>query len=216
MNKAKLLLLLAFGLTATTASAGVIFSVEVPNQLTSTQSGVNTVDFNDGTIGSYTDSLDSNLQDYTIYNTPSGTGQSASPFGINDSFLSVPNPVANGTAEFGLGADYDYFGLFWGSVDTYNTLSFWNDGAEIASFSGSDISPLIANGDQGSWNSNRYVNFFFTDGDMYDTIRLNSTSYAFETDNHAYGVVAVPEPSIIALFGLGLLGLGLARRKART
>ena len=115
MNKIKLLLLfLSLGMTATTASAAVIFSVESEGQMTSTQAGVNTVNFNDGTIGSYTDSLDVNLQDYTIYDTPSNTGQSASPYGIADKFLSVPNPVSNGTAEFGVGGDYDYFGLFWG------------------------------------------------------------------------------------------------------
>lgn len=214
MNKIKLLLLfLSLGMTATTASAAVIFSVESEGQMTSTQAGVTNIDFNDGTIGSYTESTDVNLRDYTIYGT-SISGQTASPFNITDKFLSVPNPDRSGTAEFGLGADYDYFGLFWGSVDTYNTLSFWNDGAQVASFSGSDISPLLANGNQTSWQSNRYINFFFTEGDIYDTIRMTSTNFAFETDNHAFGVV--PEPSIIALFGLGLLGLGLVRRKVRT
>jgi hypothetical protein len=209
MNKVKLLLL-ALGMTATTASASVIFSVENTGQMTSTQAGVNTVNFNDGTTGSYTDSVV--LNEYTIYNTPSGTGQSASPYGITDSFLSVPNPNRSGAAEFGLGADYNYFGLFWGSVDSYNTLSFYDDGSLVGSFSGDDISPpLTADGGQGNWSSNRYVNFFFTDGVMYDTIRLTSSNYAFETDNHAFGVV--PEPSIIALFGLGLLGLGFARRR---
>jgi hypothetical protein len=213
MIKVKLLLL-ALGMTATTASASVIFSVENAGQMTSTQAGVNTVNFNDGTTGSYTDSVV--LNDYTIYNTPSGTGQSASPYGITDSFLSVPNPNRSGAAEFGLGADYNYFGLFWGSVDSYNTLSFYDDGSLVGSFGGDDISPpLTADGGQGDWDSNRYVNFFFTDGDMYDTIRLTSTNYAFETDNHAFAVI--PEPSIIALFGLGLLGLGFAsRRKAQS
>ena len=210
MNKVKLSLLLVLGMTATTASAGVIFSVEGAGQMTSTQSGVNTVNFNDGTTGSYIDSAV--FFDYTIYETPSGTGQSASPYGVTDSFLSVPNPKSNGTAEFGLGADYNYFGLFWGSVDSYNTLSFYDDGLEVASFGGDDISPpLTADGGQGDWDSNRYVNFFFTGGDTYDTIRLTSTNYAFETDNHAFGVV--PEPSIIALFAAGFFGLGFARRR---
>jgi hypothetical protein len=34
--------------------------------------------------------------------------------------------------------------------------------------------------------------------------------------NSSFSASTVPEPSVIALFGLGLLGLGLARRKIRS
>ena len=178
--------------------------------MTSTQSGVTTVDFNDGTIGAY---IATALAEYTIFSTQSGTNQSAPPAGVNSNYLSVPNPIQSGTAEFGLGGNYDYFGLFWGSVDSYNTLSFWSAGTQVVSFTGSQITPLLANGNQTSDLSNRYVNFFFNGGVTFDTVRLKSTNYAFETDNHSFGVV--PEPSIIALFGLGLLGLGFASRKKK-
>jgi hypothetical protein len=47
----------------------------------------------------------------------------------------------------------------------------------------------------------------FTDTTMGWTISGNQFSFAAST---------VPEPSVIALFGLGLLGLGLARRKIRS
>lgn len=209
MNKIKLLLLLTLGMVATSASAAVILTFESGGQLTSTQAGVTTIDFNDNTIGAYTAT---SLADYTIF--PNSASGSAQPFGITSNFLSVPNPIRNGTAEFGLGADYNYFGLYWGSIDTYNTLSFWNDGMEVASYTGSQVAPLHANGGQSGFNSNRYINFFFTGGLMYDTVRLKSTNFAFETDNHSFGVV--PEPAIIAIFGLGLLGLGFTRRKIRS
>ena len=55
MKKVKFLLL-ALSMTATTAGASVMFSVENAGQMTSTQAGVNTVNFNDGTTGSYIDS----------------------------------------------------------------------------------------------------------------------------------------------------------------
>ena len=47
----------------------------------------------------------------------------------------------------------------------------------------------------------------FTDTSMGWTISGNQFTFAAAT---------VPEPSVIALFGLGLLGLGLARRKIRS
>ena len=79
------------------------------------------------------------------------------------------------------------------------------------------IFPLLANGGQTSWASNRYVNFFFTGGNLFDRIVLTSTNYAFESDNHAFANIkkSVPEPGTMARFGLGLMGLGAAARRRR-
>jgi len=218
MNKLKTFLAAAtLAFVATTASAAVVVTVENSGQMTTTQTGVTTVDFNDGTIGTYI--ADAVRDDYLIFNSPavlpSSPGGSASPAGITDGYLSVPNPTAPGSAQFFLGGgNFNYFGLFWGSVDTYNTLSFFSGGTEIASYTGSQLSPLLATGNQQSDMSNRYVNFFFNGGSTFDTIRLTSSGIAFETDNHSFGVV--PEPSMIALFGLGIFGLGFAARKKRS
>ncbi|QSP94753.1 PEP-CTERM sorting domain-containing protein [Marinobacter salinisoli] len=210
MNFKRASLALGIALSVSSVQAGVTYSVEAANQLTSTQVGVTTVDFNDGTTGSYT----SVVGDFTIYDTPSGTGQSAPPFSITDKYISVPNPVSNGSATFTLDGSYNYFGFFWGSVDTYNTIEFFDGMTSVASFGGGDITPeLIADGNQGSWNSNRYVNFFFDGGHTFDSFVMTSTSFAFETDNHSYGNVAVPESGTLGLLSLGLLGLGLARRR---
>ena len=54
---------------------------------------------------------------------------------------------------------------------------------------------------------------------FYDAIVLFDDSGAGpddDSDDHIIGIRAVPEPSIVALFGLGLFGLGFARRKIRS
>ena len=217
------LLGLITGVTLTVAAsvsqATVIATQSAEGVLFSEQAGVTTVDFETGCTG-YT----SCTGDFEIrHNLDGSVQQSAAPYAatpIGGHCLTVPNPVSNGTASFKLANSYDYFGMFWGSIDSYNTLSFLLDGVEVESFGGDDLTPLLANGNQAAWTSNRFINFSFSDGDKYDEVVLTSTSFAFETDNHAFGmltttVTSVSEPGTLALFGLGLAGLGFARRQSK-
>jgi hypothetical protein len=112
------------------------------------------------------------------------------------------------------GATYDYLGLFWGSVDTYNTFEFFNAGSLVATFTGQDITnPSPANGNQAAPSTNLYVNF--VDIPTFDAVRFTSTSYAFEFDNLAVGnAVPVPGAVLLGMLGLGAAGLKLRRRAA--
>ncbi len=105
-----------------------------------------------------------------------------------------------------------HFGILWGSVDAYNTLSFYNGAALVGALTGADVlaSP---SGNQGA-NGTLYVNINSTLA--FDRVVATSSQFAFEFDNIAFNPRnPVPEPSTLAIAGMGLLGLGLARRRAK-
>lgn len=136
----------------------------------------------------------------TVYLTSGSTGAAAA------SLVEILLP-ANG------GVGYQYFGLLWGSVDAYNTLSFFDGNSLVGSITGSDVTGS-PNGDQGV-NGTLYVNI--TSTDSFNRVLATSSQFAFEFDNIAFNErIPVSEPGPLALLGLGLLAAGLARRSRRA
>ncbi|NCS79712.1 MAG: calx-beta domain protein [Microcystis aeruginosa K13-07] len=94
---------------------------------------------------------------------------SVDPFSGTPSVISAPN-----------GTLWKYFGLYWGSIDDYNSIEFWKDNTRIAYYSGSDIATLLN-------LRGGYINFDVNNNDGYfNKIILTSTQQAFESDNHAF------------------------------
>ena len=157
---------------------------------------------------------------YAVVNG-SVSGKYSAPGGVDgvnkdeSPYVTVPAPITSGSGSVlvtDLGGTYNYFGLWWGSMDTYNTFTFYNDGAVVLTLTGSAVAIGNADGNQISPSTNHYVNFLNLPD--FDSFGLSSSQFAFEIDNIAIGKdpSRVPEPATTLLFGLGLLGLAGLRR----
>ncbi|MDA3919477.1 MAG: PEP-CTERM sorting domain-containing protein [Salinisphaera sp.] len=205
LNKSTILgsALLALAISGAASATTINFGSQLDSDGVpmTTVGSATTVNFNNGACGFA--SCNGN------FHIVSGAKRShyAAPNRDTTKYLAVPNDNSRRTsATFTLGTTANYFGLLWGSIDSYNTLDFLSNGSSVASYTGTDIRSLAGTG-------NTFVNFFQLPN--FDAVKLSSSSYAFETDNMAYAL-AVPAPGNLALFGLAVLGLfgaGVFRRR---
>ena len=196
----------AMTLTAPAHAALITFGGDVAadgSGLTTSVVGATVFDFNTGKPASYT-----GAGSVVNFSVPGGT---AAPAGDATPYLSVAYPAQSGVATLSLGGSYNYFGLYWGSIDDYNTLSFYNGASLVEQITGLQVIQAGTQlGDQTAPGSNRYVNLLFSNA-TFDRVDFGTTTFAFESDNHA--VANVPEPGTLGLLGLGLLAVGIARRR---
>jgi VCBS repeat-containing protein len=94
---------------------------------------------------------------------------------------------ANGSETIAFVHDQNTFGLYWGSVDSSNTISFYEGTKLVATYGGDDIAPLLSNGGQSSFSANGYVEF--TDLAPFNKVVLASSTNAFELDNISAGSI---------------------------
>jgi hypothetical protein len=102
-------------------------------------------------------------------------------------------------------------------MDGYNSIAFFDGHQQIASFSGTDVAALtglMANGDQQSARSNRYINFNLGTS-FYDQVVLSTTDFGLELDDIAFDdpLSAIPEPATLGLVSASLGALILTRRR---
>jgi hypothetical protein len=137
----------------------------------------------------------------------------ARPAGSVDNFWSVGTSPAEqkGPGVVTFSTAVSYLGFLYGSVDSYNKVSFFSGANNFLTLTGADISNP-ANGNQAV---SKYFNFFAGAGQAVTKVIFSSTNNAFETDNFA--VTAVPEVESYAMMlaGLGLMGT-IARRRNKA
>jgi VCBS repeat-containing protein len=106
---------------------------------------------------------------------------------------------ANGQETISFDGPQNTFGLYWGSVDSYNTISFYKGTQLVASYTGSDLGALTPDGGQNSFSSNGYVEF--KDLAPFDKVVLASSQNAFELDNVSAG--SIPDSHVQLASAIG-------------
>ncbi len=150
-------------------------------------------------------------------------GVYAQPAGVFGNYLAVSGKSAEGSVSLAFSVPENYFGLFWGSIDPYNSIKFLNDRDVVSAYSGDTIAKIVglsSDGSQNSASSNRYINFYTGDS-FFDQVILSTTNFNFEVADIAFGdppvsvaaVTAVPEPSSLILLGSVLPLMAVIRRK---
>jgi hypothetical protein len=189
--------------------------------------GATTINFNDGVAPS---------SGFVTYSATNGIvkgsvdGQYATPFGDTSNYLTISpkgdkvngQDVAGNTGDVTIkfAQALDYYGFYWGSIDTYNFVDVYSGGNLVKTFTGADVPGAPANGTQSGSENNVYVNLLAdtTKGETFDKVVLRSTGRAFESDNHSYRLASVPESSTkLGLLAFGAMSVGsFVKRKSKA
>ena len=128
---------------------------------------------------------------------------------IGDSFFVIgPHGTTANSATMTFLVDQNSLSFLWGSVDTYNAISFYLNGGFVETVENTDIAPAPTNA------AGKGASYVTISGMAFDEIRFNSTDNALEWSNMS--TTPVPIPGAVWLFGsgvLGLLGIGYTRRR---
>ncbi len=222
---------LTFALTllaATSAHAGIVFTVENAGVQQSSISGTITESFNllaTGALGAYTSQIGQYGPGAVISN-PNDWG------GANQSrYIAVGAQSQTTSYTLDFGKDINFFGFNWQAGDKKNELRFFNDGNLVQAFTTSQVFSALSSAYSGNPNTGQntgekyaFFNFTVTQGTVFDQVMFynNGTSTGFETDNHTIlrpndPIIPalesqVPEPATYALVGFACLALVAKRR----
>ena len=143
------------------------------------------------------------------FESPKGNGKDATTYLTTGK--NVQNNSLGAKVVLNFTSAQNYFGLLWGSIDSYNHITFYSgkDGTGSSqTFNGGQVYTPVT-GDQ-EIQGTRYVNF--SQLNDFQSVVFTSTQYAFEFDNVAYGNVPDGGTTMIMLGGV-LCGIGAIRRR---
>ena len=143
--------------------------------------------------------------------TGSVSGQFAAPFQDTTQYLAV---LGGKSATLAISPALKALSFYWGSIDAYNTVSFFSGSTLVASYTGSQIPAAPADGSQGNPTNNRRVTFNFG-GAPITSVNFASSQNSFELDTVSG---AVPEPATwgLLIVGMGMTGAAMRRRRGTT
>ncbi len=180
------------------------------SQLTTTFLGASTFADSD-TFANYSGSVTTPVA--TITGGQLNPGGSTNPdSGISSSIANYLAASSGSTETIAFNSNQKYFGMLWGSVDTTNTVSIYENNTLLASYTGSELNSSV--GLQYYSAPGSFVDFVAdSSAQAFNKIVLSESATFFETDN--YATSAVPEASTWALMLLGFATLGFAGYRAR-
>lgn len=230
-----LVTLAAATLIAQNAQAQVVVTIEAPGVQSSSVANITTENFDGFTPGVYT-SLNSTIG---TYSSPGlavvGANQYGGAGGAGN-YFSIGAQSGQLTATLTLPGDQAYFGFWYSAGDNQNEIDLYENNTLEYSLNTSDLINFIngqmnAGAYYGNPNNGQdpeepfaYVNFFGTNGTVFNKIVFNNASLGtgFESDNHSIsamqttptGTPITPEPGSVALLvGMGVSGAAFLRRK---
>ena len=150
-----------------------------------------------------------------VYLGPNGTVQNGSPPGVASAPAGdLTNYLAvTGSETILFAGTRNTFGLFWGSIDSWNAISFSGPGG-VETYTFQSLPPPVTDGGSSS-NPNQNAYIVFNNLPGFTSVTISSSQPAFELDNLEVnsltsGTPPVPEASTWMMMALGFTGLGVA------